>query len=350
MFFRRWYDREPMTPERLQEIDEELASFGKSDAQLAAVVTRARALAAEAEGDLAELVEGLDAARAAAVASARADVKRATADLAPPPLAPQPPPPEEEEGSGLVEIPEEVIRQESLPPVLDLNEHDRMSERPPPEPFAPESTDVHSAEDIERAIASSAPPPPTADGSSDIAGLSVDELFADAEPTASPSTTDSDGGLADLFDEEELRLSDPDGFQGLEGQLEPEFELGPRIGEDEEEATDLVSAEELAQFPLVGQERDDEEEEEESTMLFSVDELRDIQAETKGGAPEVESGDDFELLVDEDVLELDVDDAPVRSVPPPPPAAASSSDDDDDGEGESGKGGGGLISRILGRK
>ncbi|GAB5547705.1 MAG: hypothetical protein SangKO_074650 [Sandaracinaceae bacterium] len=347
--------REPMTPERLQEIDEELSSFGKSDEALAEVVTRARALAAEAEGDLAALVQGLDEARAAASASARAAVRDAVEELTPDA-------PEEPEGSGLVEIPEDVIRGEALPPVLDLNEHDRMSQRPPKlvedTPFVEESTDVHSAEDIERAIVSSRPPPrDAAAGSSDIAGLSVDELFEDAEPSAAAVSTE--GGLADLFDdEEELRLSDPDGFQGLEGQLEPaeadkEFELGPPIGADEEEQTDLVRGEDLARFPLVGQEYgapSADEEQEESTMLFSVDELRDIQTENTAGEGEDLGSDDFELLVDEDVLELDMDDAPPvkRSAAPPPPAAAS--DEDDDGENGGGGKGGGLISRILGRK
>lgn len=346
--------REPMTPERLQEIDEELSSFGKSDEALAEVVTRARALAAEAEGDLAALVQGLDEARAAASASARAAVRDAVEELTPDA-------PEEPEGSGLVEIPEDVIRGEALPPVLDLNEHDRMSQRPPKlveeAPFVEESTDVHSAEDIERAIESSRPPPlEAAAGSSDIAGLSVDELFEDAEPSATTASTE--GGLADLFDDEEdLRLSDPDGFQGLEGQLEPaeaekEFELGPPIGEDMDEQTELVRGEDLARFPLVGQEYGaptaEHEEQEESTMLFSVDELRDIQTENEADAEDLES-EDFELLVDEDVLELDIDDAPPvkRSAAPPPPAA---SDEDDDGEDGGGGKGGGLISRILGRK
>ncbi|HJL19177.1 MAG TPA: hypothetical protein RMH99_26165, partial [Sandaracinaceae bacterium LLY-WYZ-13_1] len=74
-----------------------------------------------------------------------------------------------------------------------------------------------------------------------------------------------------------------------------------------------------------------EEEEEDSTSVMSADAIEEIE--------EIGGSDEFELLVDEDVLELEEG------------ADANASGEAGEGNGSEGDGGGGgLISRILGRK
>jgi hypothetical protein len=295
------------TPQRWSEIDRELAAFGKTDAELEAVVERARALVRsldDVDGLLASLGEG----REAAVARAREAAREASATARA--AAPSP----------------EPIHPASAPP---------------PDYDDAEATDVRPAAAVE--AEQGAPPsdgPPAR--SSDITGLSVDELFADAAPSASPEDGADGGGLADLFDDEPLSLGEGDedeGFSSLEDQLE---------GEDTSASTPPPAAARapaqpsrppppppsqapppLESFPPIGRE---DEAEEESTHVLSAEDFEEMM--------ELGGSDEFELLVDEDVLELDA----AEEAPEPPEG-----DGDEDG-GKSGKEGGGLISRLLGRK
>ncbi len=297
-----------LSAEKLAEIDAELATFGKSDEVLAAVVARAREIAADLSGDdaLAELLEGREEAVKAAYEAAKANLPVRPA----PPRSPVPAPKagfdEEEAGSGTVELPEAELRQAGLPPVLELgdaqafpeDEVTTLSSVPPP---LSASSAPPAAEDLDEAFTTA---------SSDIHGMSVEELFADAEPTRAESDPSE---LADLFDEEEVRLSDPD--------------LALESLEDDNAATDVPPRPRTVPPPLPAAAMKPAFDDGEDTMASRVDDL-------------LSSDDDFELLVDDEVLELDSSETEV------PPALTASDTKDD----EEPKKSGGLISRILGRK
>lgn len=292
--------------DQLAEIDRELTSFGKSDAELERVIGRARTLAAALSGEegLSELLEGIDEALAKAREEAEASIPARPAPYRPAPKtstavgtpAPAPEPPDDEDepiGSGLLEIPEEEIRRAELPPVLEL----------PAEP-----------KELEDAFAPAAV--------SDIHGLSVDELFDDATGVSEAVPSAGSAELSDLFAEDEpIRLSDPDlDMEALESEppappprprtMPPPLPPGARASK----TPPKISA---SAFPS-----DDEPDE---TLTGDRSELAD---------------DSFELLVDDEVLELDDlgSDAPAGDQTEPPPA-----------EGDEERKGG-LISRILGRK
>lgn len=305
--------------EKLAEIDAELDSFGIPEPQLADVVRRAVELSAELAGDdaLAELVAGareaVAGARAAAKAarpprpaSPRAAPRSSTRVGAPAPAVDD----DEDEpmGSGLVEIPEEELRRADLPPVLDLGDADAF----------PSSIPAPSGE-LDQAFGSAAV--------SDIHGLSVDELFDDAGDAPPPSSGSHD--LAELFAEEEpIRLSDPaldlesiaDG-PATEAPAPPR----PRTVPPPVPPGALARHQAAARPPRLDAGVFPDEETDE-TMVGS---LADLTA----------SDDSFELLVDEDVLELEDVEPEASAEGTEPPAG------DEEGERK-----GGLISRILGRK
>ncbi|HJL19423.1 MAG TPA: hypothetical protein RMH99_27400, partial [Sandaracinaceae bacterium LLY-WYZ-13_1] len=183
------------SPEQLEAIDRELDALGKDDGALAAVIERARAACAELDdldAALAELGEGREEARAQAVAAAResAPATPSGAGSAPPPTP-----------SGVL----------------------------PPPAFDDERTDVRPAVEVEAALGAEEPARDRVGSQSDISGLSVDELFGEDDATgAAPRASADDGGLADLFDEEPLRPSDPEvGFTSLEDELEGEEQSAP---------------------------------------------------------------------------------------------------------------------------
>ena len=274
--------RMPLTPERLAEIDAELDGFGRSDEELAAVVRRANELAAslgEEDGALSELLDGVAEAMAAARAAALADLPARPAPRSVQTTAVGTATPERPEvGSGI-----------NTPGEGD------PSALPPLDPFPEEVTKLTSSHDLEAAFAEAA--------TSDIQGMSVDELFQDAAPTVPESDASE---LSDLFDDDEaLRLSDPDlGMQPIEVQTPPS---PPRsVPPPVPAAAISPPGVEFASF---------EDGEEEHTSLEAPMML--------------DEDDDFELLVDEDVLELE---------------AEEGSEEADEGQG------GGLISRILSRK
>jgi len=280
--------RVAMSPERLAEIDRELDAFGKNDEELRAIVERARSWirAGDLDGELAALAEGAHGAAARARAEAEASVQQET---------PEP----------------TTSVMEALP-----------SEPPSP------------------------PPPSEPPGSEDIAGLSVDELFADAEPSAptgssgladlfaeAPSAPPPvESGLADLFDDEPLPFdrADADLFDAeptagaddlgsLEDVLEPGSEPPPMAP-----SAAPPAALELSPFG---------DEDEEITASFSVRDVDRIEAAAAEAAPKGEPSSEFELLVDDDVLELDEEEL-----------------GDSPGDEPSTETRPGLISRILGRK
>lgn len=291
--------------EQLAEIDRELASFEKSDADLEAVVSRARALATALAGDdaLSELLEGLDEAMAQAHAAAKASLpprpapRRKTAKTATAVGTPAPRPAADDDeplGSGLVEIPEEEIRRAELPPVLEL-------------PSEPKQLDDAFGE---AAV-------------SDIEGLSVDDLFGE-ESTAASAEGLADGGSSDLSAlfaaDEPIRLSDPDlDLESLESEPPPPPPRGRTMPPPLP-----PGARASVKPPAVARSAFPAEDEPDETLTGDRSELSD---------------DSFELLVDDDVLELD--DLAGDGTEPPPKS-------DGDGDGDERKGG--LISRILGRK
>lgn len=314
--------------QRFEEIDQELASFGKSDEELTEVTARAVALARElgdGDGELAGLLDGAEEALAAAREAAKARAIEASRAAAP--------------ARPLPEVKKRAPKPRPDPAPLEA-EATRV-QLPPSEPLAPVSEREQALaldDEIDDVFGSEPPPLET----SDIAGMSVDELFADAEPSASGDAQE----LSSLFDDEDdedgaeaLRLSDPD----LK-LADIEIDEGPTVNDSEAPppAEAAPVAEEAAaapksalpppppqsaapppppssrppvvdDFPMFGEEDD-------ATQIVSADEI------------EVLSDDDFELLVDEDVLEFDEAEA----------AEAEAA------EGEEAEGG--LISRILGRK
>ena len=275
-------------PERLSEIDRELDALGKSEDELRAVVERARAWmrsASDLDGDLASLAEGAREAVARAASAAKASVR----DEAPEP-------------------PTSVMR--AAP-----------SEPPPRAPSEP------------------------APRSPDIAGLSVDELFADAEPSASGGGVNA--GLADLFDDEPLALPDASPESGLADLFEEESPFDPvdaRRFDEEVRASELGSLEELEPeppkpMPLSAPPPAVDlspfaDEDDEVTSSFPITHLGKLEEEALAqSAGRGEPSGDFELLVDEDVLELEeveLEDQPPEAEPDGPRP--------------------GLLGRILGRK
>lgn len=358
-----------MDAERLEEIDRELEAFGKSDDELAGVTARAVAIAADlgdADGELSDLMDGAEAALAAAREAARERALAVAREAAPmrerPSLPERPAPaPEAEiteadaepapeaEAEPVAEAEAEPAAEAEAEPVPEAEvagvETPAQTELPPEEaavaieaavdeaifaddePTGEDLTAEAAALDAAIDSAFGSEPPPTE--TSDIAGMSVDELFADADPT--PSVPPDD--LASLFDDEEpdsesLRLSDPDlGLASLEADdLEAASLPNPRAPSSPppraeappppDRASSRPPSPQLEDFPMFGEEA-------EETQIVEPDEV------------ELLSDDDFELLVDEDVLEMSGEDAE-------PPAEGG------EGEGEDGEGG--LISRILGRK
>jgi len=297
-----------LSAENLASIDEALEAYGKSDEALAEVVTRARAVATALSGDeyLAELLDGCEEA----VQAARESAKSKLPSRPPPyrPAAPRstavgrPAPSDEDDeaevGSGMVEIPEAELREADLPPVLELGDanafpSDEVTALNPGPP----------SEDLEEAFADAA--------TSDIHGMSVDELFADAEPVSAESDPSE---LADLFDEE-LALDAP-----APDVPTAKLPARPRTVPPPVPADAASKAPALAKGLFT--------EEDDATTVGSIGDL-------------LSSSDDFELLVDDDVLELDSSETEI------PPSLGAPPEEAADGEDEKK---GGLISRILGRK
>lgn len=264
-----------MSPDRLGEIDRELDALGKSAGDLAGVIARARELRRaidDVDGELEALGRGIPmTARHAREEPPTALISRAPSSM----------PPADEPPTAL------VARAPSSVPPAEVSNEPFISDVPPDVP--------------------SEPPP----GGADIAGLSVDDLFADAEPTGA-SMAPSSGELADLFTSDAMvaRPSDPELGSGLEGILEPGF-------------TDLPPPAENEPFGEL---------EEEHTSIVSPP----VEARPRG-----EPTGDFELLIDDDVLQVDDDDLEAIEDEPgeEPP---------DDGSGGDKKRG--LFSRLLGRK
>ncbi|UJR79554.1 hypothetical protein [Sandaracinus amylolyticus] len=188
------------TPERLADVDRELASFGKSDELLGAVIQRARDGAPSALDAIDAVLDGLSERSRSEPAPAEAtapvaEPPRARPPTPPPPARPltaKPPPrppaparapssfprpasipaaprvetvpppgmvakpatwerpapiePPPEDGSGLVELPDEILRGAALPPVLELDVEDPPAARRPIEPpVEEEPTDASPA-------------------------------------------------------------------------------------------------------------------------------------------------------------------------------------------------------------
>ncbi len=235
--------------------------------------------------------------------------------------------------------------------------------------------------------------------SSDIIGLSVDELFADAEviPSSTPaepglselfedegtSETGESQALADLFDGEEERAEtqgelaalfdseEPSAEPGAQGDLAALFdgEAAPESGDDELLAEDeelrlsdpdleMEAVEEVEAKPrTMPPPAEDENEEEENTDFLIAREIARVEAE-EARARAIASGD-FEMLEDEEIFDVELEmDSEVAAEAEPrgeqePLAVAATEEgpaeevDEEDDDAPKKRG---LFSRILGRK
>lgn len=343
--------RERMTPEQLTEIDRELDAFGVNADALRAVTTRARELAASLEGD--EALSSLLAEASAAAARAAERASAAVAASAPerPPLtehvpAPRPKRPERKDDPAPAAAKRKSKKpaKKAAPPVEAEPAPPAAAEPPRPAPtdFDDEpATMVMTAATAAAQVRADSTPP----AASDIAGMSVDELFADAEPAA-PAAGQS-AGLADLFADDAMpgdAAAEPSGgLADLFADDQPEVDEPTMVGnladlfaESEEVRLSDVDVDASAQGPstAVLDPFDDpfSDEDDEETGHFSPAQMARLHAGGRAAAEEevevpLDDGD-FELLVDEDVLELDPD-APAGDDEPPKP---------------------GLIGRLLGKK
>ncbi|AKF07841.1 hypothetical protein [Sandaracinus amylolyticus] len=249
------------TPERLADVDRELASFGKGDDVLGAVIRRARDAAPSSLDAIDAVLDGLSERRseppqperteAAAPEPARArpptpppPPRPLTARPPPPPARPAssfprpasipaaprvetvPPPgmiakpatwerpapiePPPEDGSGLVQLPDELLRGAALPPVLELDADDPPTATRNAPPVEEEPTDASPAIAARvaaiRAAAAQArdiPPPPRR-------AASVRPARAPSEAPA-PDTTPP-GAAAEAF-EDTTDIRDPNSLE-----------------------------------------------------------------------------------------------------------------------------------------
>lgn len=330
--------------DRLAEIDRELDSFGKDEGELRDVLARARQVAPggldEVDAALEGLAEGVSVlpaipprveTQAPPGASARPaswDERAVLADVP-------------DDASGIVELPEEELRRESLPPVLSLPDEPTVDAAALAEDvlagaleddallagaLAPEEAAV---EELPVELEPDATAFAAGDGSSlelDIAGeladvlsgsdgaavgdRSLEALFDDTSLPPPGGDDLGSGGLADLF-ESDRPEAEPGAHQSLADLLTPELRAE-------------LASEGLAPEP-----------EEESTSLFSADEMRAIRESAAPDAPSLPvaeagaSSGEFELMIDEEMLELDADEPPVAAAPakkptmPPPPPMPS---------------------------
>lgn len=287
-----------LTPERLEQVDRELSTLDPGDARRRAVVDRACAVVAS--------LTDVDATLASLAADRRETVARPVASAG----RDQPVATEEEDTSPVTDVPPDLLTAEALAalppdPSLPTMPPGLGSELPP---------DLRATDPPELGAPSSSPSGAAAE--SDITGLSVDELFADAEP--SPATLGEDSGFADLFEDEPLTLSAaPDSMDSLEAQLE---------GVDTHRSTPQVTTDSaLDEYPAIG---DEDPSKGARAHVLSEDDFEDMI--DLGGS------DEFEELLDDEIQELE-------SAQPDHVAPGES---DEEAKGHRG----GLIKRLLGRK
>lgn len=325
------------SPTDLDEIDRELASFGKGEELLQAVLLRAREAAPQdlpgVDAALAELGVATDALVAVPTEA------RPRAQTVPPNGARAVPAtwareervePVPDDASGLVEVPEEVLRSEALPPVLELPDaplardarasaadafEDTTDIRDPNSledeilgDGAPESDEIITGE-VALDAPSSAPDERASASAKTRDDAPLASLFDDAPAPDELEAAAGSGGLADLFDDEDL--------------ARPEAE--PAAHED---LADLLSPELQSELAAAGQAH---EEEPEQTAIFTSDEVRALRSSAAPPRAEERAMDeqldalvsdslseavepaempasgDFELMIDEDVLVLDDD-------------------------------------------
>jgi hypothetical protein len=284
---------------RLEDVDRELAAFGKSDEVLHATIERAiavRRALSDVDAEL-EAIRALDGAGTAVESRVPPGVQarpiswdEARRPSAHPPV---------EDGSGALDVTE--LRADEVPPVLspgsdrpplsaetalyiDPPTHPPVAASPPPEPLAlepdPELGDLSPEVPVVRPPTQPPPAPRPV-------------------PIAPPST---DTLLAEMLDQADEEPAPP-----------PPPPPPPPPSVAENEASGAVAA-------FMADDRDFAalaDEEEERTLMVRADALRPPAAEA---SDEVE---DFEIDIDEDVVVLEEEDAAeaqsTKSRPPPPP-------------------------------
>lgn len=334
---------------RLAEIDRELDSFDKNQDVLRDVVGRAVADSPRGLEAADAVLEGLGAPldSGSFAAHTRDEVSRQpieslvpTGMTARPAEFDEPVEPREipEEASGLVELPENVIRETEMPAVLALGQgaesapNDEAAHPFEAGELASENTDIRHADQ-----------------------LADSDLFGDA---ASPDL--GGGTLDDLFDDVP-RPSSPDGF------ADPFFEepatgeaalrdIGDDLGSlpDEPEHTALFSAAEIQAIRSSGP-PPPKAPPEERALDAQLDALVSEPMSDVVEPDELPPSGEFELLVDEDVLVIDDADVvsdselimpqtPSSAAPPPPlPSSAPPAEEGEEGDKK------GFFSRILNR-
>lgn len=412
--------------EKLGEIDLELDSFGKTEELLGGVMRLAREHAPQG-------LEAIDVALAELGVAVPTEVRRRVETVLPvggdakPGTweRPERTEPFPDEGSGLVDVPEEVLRAEPLPAVLELDPEilgaspqpapaeqvqleqvqleQMQAEQPSTEPTSfeaaqaePESfdltvdafddtTDIRDPQSLETeilvaeehdtgemALASSASSEVAVTRDAPLADLFDDVLPASDVPPSSPPEgaplsnlfddslasdlfDDSlaleqggapiDGGLADLFDESVRPEAEPAAHEDLSDLLSTEL----RSAMDESELGSL------------------EEDEPEQTAIFTADEVRalrsspppdvedgslDAQLDALVGEPieDASSSDDFELMIDEDVLALEDAEREDAELEGDPAATAEGIARPSQAPGSPSQPPKGFFSRILNRK
>lgn len=410
--------------ERLAEIDRELASFGKADDVVDDVVRRARAEAPGSLDAVDAVLEGLGTTREVSAQLARpprAPASRPVETVAPPGAVARPatwdrpersdPPPDD--ASGMVELPEELIRREALPPVLELDggsetlpseaalaeadapvpssDAEAEDESPDTTPPAAQSvrppalgdayedtTDVRDPNSLENAILLSSDEVAAAEPTGEVSIPTRDErrlsgLFDDA-PAPSLAPPESPGGIADLFD-------DPAFADGARPEPEPgaHQDLSDLLGADLQEALAASPGDDGARpIELDGDDEPDR------TALFTAEDAQAIRSSLPPRSPDerldaqldalvdeplspaVELSDmppsgEFELMIDEDVLVLDdadsdgdiaaaSDDARQPRAQTPPPPPSQMPPPPPKGSPPSQPPPKGLMSRLLNRK
>lgn len=313
--------------ERWAAIDRELDALGKSPAELAAVIARARALASSIDVD-AELEALANAREPSTDRISAIDIEVELEPTAP--------------ADQTLLISRDAILGEDFEaePLaaaptgsssggLSVDELFDDPELAPPTPAT--SSSVGELFD-----AGSEPPlTPSA------AGLSVDELFADAELASAEAQTEG-GGLADLFADEPTHQAGaaPSSLADLFGDDEPLEAMGDDAG-----LADLVEGEELRlsdpELDLLEDVVEAPAEPPAEPMVVERPRTMPppLPSQRPPPPPPVAAAavDEFELMVDEDILELDDED--IEPEPPREPPRSQPPEEK-----------GGLISRLLRRK
>lgn len=360
-----------MSLPNLSDIDAELAAFGVSDERITAVRATARQLRSELGASLTDLDGALEALGAGLPSTSEAPVhmEARIESVAPPGTIARPTSwdearpserPEDEAGSGLLDLSDEALRSQEVPPVLAVEAREPLSQRtalyidpptnPPPaveeraaeadasdalsldldpeaglvEPALSPSVSTPSAPPVRAARPATQPPPrPSA-----IPPKSTDDLLAEVldapidESLDQPAPIEAVSPPPAVVDPSTLSVSENETGDVLAAMQATELGVGTADFDDEapfQEPSTFGEPESFGELDDVQPER---------TVMMRADALHALlppSAHTETAGSEDADGVDFELDIDEEVMMIDEDEAPPaaasnRSRPPPPPS------------------------------